>query len=146
MTMPALRERCKRLSACVRPAGALGGRLDHTLANLNTLHRHAGPPLALLGEGNLVRLLRPGRSEIAVDRGLLGPACGLVALGAPATASSSGLRWDLGAACPANVSPDGARPCTCTAQGWPRVPGDWMLFRSRAPGGRQETSSVRRPG
>ena len=81
----------------VRPAGALGGRLDHTLANLNTLFRHAGPPLALLGEGNLVRLLRAGRSEIAIDRGLLGPACGLVALGAPATASSSGLRWDLGA-------------------------------------------------
>ena len=81
----------------MRPAGALGGRLDHTLANLNTLFRHTGAPLALLGEGNLVRLLRPGRSELPVDRGLLGPACGLVALGASATASSSGLRWDLGA-------------------------------------------------
>ncbi|KAK9831312.1 hypothetical protein WJX81_001115 [Elliptochloris bilobata] len=75
--------------------GALGGRLDHTLANLNTLHRHDGAPLALMGEGNLVRLLRAGRSELPVDRRLLGPACGLVALGQPATASSSGLRWNL---------------------------------------------------
>jgi thiamine pyrophosphokinase len=81
-----------------RGAGAFGGRLDHALANLNTLHRHAGPPLALAGEGNLARLLPPGRSELAVDRGLLGPACGLVALGAPATATSAGLRWNLGAA------------------------------------------------
>jgi hypothetical protein len=99
-----------------RGAGAFGGRLDHTLANLNTLHRHAGPPLALAGEGNLTRLLPAGRSELAVDRGLLGPACGLVALGAPATATSSGLRWNLGAAHRAGPVPNlelGALCVTC---------------------------------
>jgi hypothetical protein len=33
----------------------------------------------------------------AVDRALAWPACGLVALGRPATASSHGLKWNLGA-------------------------------------------------
>ena len=45
----------------------------------------------------MARLLPAGRHKLAIDRALLGPTCGLAALGAPALASSSGLRWNLGA-------------------------------------------------
>lgn len=74
--------------------GALGGRLDHTLANLNTLYCYPHLNITLWGEGNLVRLLRAGKSEIKPSR-LEGPTCGLVPLARPATASSKGLKWDL---------------------------------------------------
>ncbi|KAF6250654.1 thiamine pyrophosphokinase [Scenedesmus sp. NREL 46B-D3] len=74
--------------------GALGGRLDHTLANLNTLYCYPHLNITLWGEGNLVRLLRAGRSVIKPSR-LEGPTCGLVPLARPATASSKGLKWDL---------------------------------------------------
>ena len=98
-----------------------------------------------------MRLLRPGRSELPVDRGLLGPACGLVALGAPATASSSGLRWDLGArrarheqqangAHQDKTSNRGkrsgvsdARPCACAARCGPQREG---LLKRQATGWR----------
>ena len=53
--------------------------------------------LVLCGDGNLVRLLRPGRSLLSPDRQLEGPSCGLIALGAPVMASSTGLKWNLGA-------------------------------------------------
>jgi thiamine pyrophosphokinase len=77
--------------------GALGGRLDHVLSNLNTLYSHQEHQLLLCGDGNLVRLLKAGQTLLEPDRRLEGPSCGLVALGAPATASSSGLKWNLGA-------------------------------------------------
>jgi hypothetical protein len=75
-------------------SGALGGRLDHTLANLNTLYCYPHLNITLWGEGNLVRLLRAGKSVIQPSR-LEGPTCGLVPLARPATASSKGLKWDL---------------------------------------------------
>ena len=91
-------------------AGALGGRLDHVLSALSTLHAWREHELVLCGDGNLVRLLRPGPSVLAPDRALEGPACGLVALGRPATASSHGLKWNLGApACPP-AQPDPSPP------------------------------------
>ncbi|KAF8065877.1 TPK1 [Scenedesmus sp. PABB004] len=74
--------------------GALGGRLDHTLANLNTLYCYPHLDLTLWGDGNLVRLLRAGRARITPSRAE-GPTCGLVPLARPATASSRGLKWDL---------------------------------------------------
>jgi thiamine pyrophosphokinase len=74
--------------------GALGGRLDHTLSNLNTLYCYRHLNMALWGDGNLVRLLRAGTARIQPARAE-GPTCGLVPLARPATASSSGLKWDL---------------------------------------------------
>jgi thiamine pyrophosphokinase len=68
--------------------------LDHTLANLNTLYCYPHLNITLWGEGNLVRLLRAGKSVIKPSR-LEGPTCGLVPLARPATASSKGLKWDL---------------------------------------------------
>lgn len=84
---------CRDLHVCV---GAFGGRIDHVLSSLCTLHRHEGEKIILCGDGNLVRLLRCGHTELEPDLDVEGPACGLVALAAPATASSQGLKWNLG--------------------------------------------------
>ena len=66
------------------------------LSSLCTLHRHEGEQIILCGDGNLVRLLPKGHSELEPDLAVEGPACGLVAMGSPAIASSTGLKWDLG--------------------------------------------------
>jgi thiamine pyrophosphokinase len=42
----------------------MGGRLDHTLGNLNVLHMFEGLHLVLCGEGNLTRLIPAGDSVI----------------------------------------------------------------------------------
>lgn len=75
--------------------GAMGGRLDHTLSNLNALYMYRHLHITLWGEGNLVRLLRQGSTAIRPFRPAEGPSCGLVPLTGPATASSSGLKWNL---------------------------------------------------
>jgi thiamine pyrophosphokinase len=75
--------------------GALGGRLDHTLGNINTLHMFPHLNILLMGDGNLARLLPTGCSNIRPDRSREGPTCGLVPLTGKAVASSSGLRWNL---------------------------------------------------
>lgn len=77
-------------------AGAFGGRIDHVLSSLCTLHRHEGEKIILCGDGNLVRLLPCGHTDLEPDLDVEGPACGLVAMAAPATASSQGLKWTLG--------------------------------------------------
>jgi hypothetical protein len=66
------------------------------LSSLNTLYKHKGYKILLCGDGNLVRLLPPGHSHLSPDRALEGPSCGLISLGSPATASSTGLQWNLG--------------------------------------------------
>jgi thiamine pyrophosphokinase len=75
--------------------GAHGGRLDHILSSLSTLHAFRDTHLVLCGDGNLTRLVPAGAAVIRPDRRLEGPACGLVPLRGPALASSAGLRWDL---------------------------------------------------
>ena len=80
----------------LRCAGAIGGRLDHTLSNLNALYMYPQLRLVLVGEGNIVRLLNPGTTEIAVDKAE-GQHCGVVPLARPARVTSKGLRWDMGA-------------------------------------------------
>jgi thiamine pyrophosphokinase len=50
--------------------------------------------MTLWGDGNLVRLLRVGTTRIQPSRAE-GPTCGLVPLARPATASSTGLKWNL---------------------------------------------------
>ena len=82
-----------------RCAGAIGGRLDHTLSNLNALYMYPQLRLVLVGEGNVVRLLNPGTTEIVVDKAE-GQHCGVVPLARPARVTSKGLRWDMGALAP----------------------------------------------
>ena len=76
--------------------GAFGGRLDHTLSNLNALYQFRHLNIVLWGEGNLVRLIRgPGDTLLCPEGGTEGPSCGLVCLGEPCVASSRGMKWDL---------------------------------------------------
>ncbi len=78
-----------------RAAGALGGRLDHTLANLNVLYMYPHLDMTLAGDGNLVRLLPRGRNALVWDPVCEGPTCALVPLAGPVVATSTGLRWNL---------------------------------------------------
>lgn len=78
-------------------AGAFGGRIDHTLSNINTLYTHQHLPLVLCGENSLARLIPKGQTTIKPDLTSEGPECSVIALGETATASSRGLKWDLGA-------------------------------------------------
>jgi thiamine pyrophosphokinase len=77
-------------------AGALGGRLDHTLGNLNALYAYPELPLVLIGEGNVVRLLQRGETQIQPAEAE-GKHCGIIPLAGPAIVSSKGLKWDMGA-------------------------------------------------
>lgn len=77
-------------------AGGLGGRLDHTLSNLNLLHKLPNIRMVLCGDGNLAELIRPGTTIVEVDKSIHGPACGLVALKAPAKVTTKGLTWNCG--------------------------------------------------
>ena len=80
------------------PAGGMGGRLDHTLSALSTLHKWRHLNLVLWGEGNMAQLLPPGKHIIRSAKGFEGPCCGLVPLNGPATLTSTGLKWNLGTA------------------------------------------------
>ncbi|KAK9840257.1 hypothetical protein WJX74_006304 [Apatococcus lobatus] len=88
------------LQACnILAVGALGGRLDHTISNLAMLHRFSHLQLTLCGDGNLARLIQRGRTIIHVDPQTEGPQCALFPLCGPATASTTGLRWNLDHTC-----------------------------------------------
>ncbi|KDD76167.1 hypothetical protein H632_c330p1 [Helicosporidium sp. ATCC 50920] len=76
-------------------AGAHGGRLDHSLGNLSTLHTHRDLDLTLLGDGNLTRLICAGEALIRPSLRCEGPHCGLIPLCGPTVASSRGLQWDM---------------------------------------------------
>ena len=78
-------------------AGSFGGRLDHTLQNLNCLykwsrHFHA---LAMLTEHSVACLLPRGGCEVRVAAPLEGPTCGLLPLAGPAEVTTHGLQWDM---------------------------------------------------
>ncbi|KAI7840907.1 hypothetical protein COHA_005435 [Chlorella ohadii] len=75
--------------------GALGGRLDHTLVSLSTLHSYRDLNLILMGEGNLARLVPAGRSLIRPLRDVEGPTCGLVPTAGRAITTTRGLRYDM---------------------------------------------------
>lgn len=83
----------------VRPlvvaVGALGGRLDHTLGCLSTMHASRDLDLVLIGEGNAARLVPRGSARIVPDLEHEGPGCCFAALDGPATATSTGLAWEL---------------------------------------------------
>ena len=116
-----MRDTHKKQQLRVIALGALGGRLDHTLQNVNTLYTsnddgggsttaEAPMELVLVGEHSTARLLRGpaetgayGWTEHAVPVDLVheGPTCGICALAnasqgrAGVRAVTSGLRWNL---------------------------------------------------
>lgn len=75
--------------------GAMGGRIDHAISNLNTLATHDHLNLVLVGDNSTARLLPVGHSEISLVAGEEGPTCSLVPLMGPTIATTKGLKWDL---------------------------------------------------
>ena len=81
-----------RSHSILASAGALGGRLDHTLSSLSTLHKNRDMDIVLWGEGNMAQLLPMGKHIIHPWPQIKGASCGLVPLAGPATVTSTGLQ------------------------------------------------------
>ncbi|XP_071943555.1 thiamine pyrophosphokinase 1-like [Antedon mediterranea] len=79
--------------------GALGGRLDHTLSNINTLYTAAqitSTPVYLIGQESLALLLNTGKHTIEVNTGYEAEWCGLIPVGQPCQdVTTTGLKWNL---------------------------------------------------
>ncbi|XP_077993715.1 thiamine pyrophosphokinase 1-like [Glandiceps talaboti] len=84
---------------CIVVIGAFGGRMDHVMANINTLYiatELTDVPVYLVGEKNLMCLLNTGQHTLEVDTGLESHSCGLVPLGEPChNVTTTGLKWNL---------------------------------------------------
>nr|ACG28522.1 thiamin pyrophosphokinase 1 [Zea mays] len=77
--------------------GALGGRFDHEMGNINVLHLFPSINIVLLSDDCLIFLLSKMHThEIHVEKSIEGPHCGLIPIGMPSTSTTTtGLRWNL---------------------------------------------------
>ncbi|KAF3436432.1 hypothetical protein FNV43_RR23524 [Rhamnella rubrinervis] len=84
-------------SLCILVAGALGGRFDHEMGNINVLCRFSTTRIILLSEDCLIYLLpRTHNHEIHIQSSIEGPHCGLIPIGTPSgSTTTTGLQWDL---------------------------------------------------
>ncbi|XP_057439288.1 thiamine pyrophosphokinase 2 isoform X2 [Lotus japonicus] len=84
-------------SLCILVAGALGGRFDHEIGNINVLCRFSNTRIILLSDDCLIHLLPKNHShKIFIQSSVEGPHCGLVPIGMPSgSTTTTGLRWDL---------------------------------------------------
>ncbi|KAK1669473.1 hypothetical protein QYE76_057632 [Lolium multiflorum] len=82
---------------CILVLGALGGRFDHEMGNINVLYRFSSIKIILLSDDSSIFLLPKTHShEIHVDPSIEGPHCGLIPMGAPSSSTTTtGLRWNL---------------------------------------------------
>ncbi|XP_076936309.1 thiamine pyrophosphokinase 1-like [Bidens hawaiensis] len=85
------------MQLCILVAGALGGRFDHEMGNINTLCWFSTTRIVLLSDDCLIQLLPSTRyHEINVLSSVEGPHCGLIPIGTPCGSSTTtGLQWDL---------------------------------------------------
>ncbi|XP_052180321.1 thiamine pyrophosphokinase 1 isoform X1 [Diospyros lotus] len=82
---------------CILAAGALGGRFDHEIGNINVLCRFSSTRIILLSDDCLIQLLQGSlRHEIYIQSSVEGPHCGLIPIGRPSrSTTTTGLQWDL---------------------------------------------------
>uniref|UniRef100_A0A0D6R2Q7 Thiamine pyrophosphokinase n=1 Tax=Araucaria cunninghamii TaxID=56994 RepID=A0A0D6R2Q7_ARACU len=87
----------EKANLTVLVVGALGGRFDHELGNINVLYAFSAMRIVLLSNDSLLFLLpRTHCHEILVNPSVEGPHCGLIPLGRPSqSTTTSGLQWDL---------------------------------------------------
>lgn len=83
---------------CILVAGALGGRFDHEIGNINVLCRFSTIRIILISDDCLIHLLpRTHHHEIHIQPTVEGPHCGLIPIGMPSgSTTTTGLQWDLG--------------------------------------------------
>ncbi|KAI0510364.1 hypothetical protein KFK09_010965 [Dendrobium nobile] len=77
--------------------GALGGRFDHEIGNINVLYYFSNMRIILLSDDCLIYLLpKTHRHEICIESSVEGPHCGLIPVGSSsASTTTTGLQWDL---------------------------------------------------
>ncbi|KAA8549171.1 hypothetical protein F0562_000855 [Nyssa sinensis] len=69
---------------CILAAGALGGRFDHEIGNINVLCRFSTLRIILLSDDCLIQFLpKTHHHEILIQSSVEGPHCGLVPIGTP---------------------------------------------------------------
>ncbi|XP_008789909.1 thiamine pyrophosphokinase 1 isoform X2 [Phoenix dactylifera] len=87
----------EKSNLCILILGALGGRFDHEVGNINVLYRFSNIRIILLSDDCLIYLLpKTHRHEIHIQSSVEGPHCGLIPAGAPSTSTTTtGLQWDL---------------------------------------------------
>ncbi|KAJ0449848.1 putative thiamine diphosphokinase [Helianthus annuus] len=88
----------RKSNLCILVAGALGGRFDHEMGNVNTLCHFSTTRIVLLSDDCLIQLLPSNRHhEISIMSSVEGPHCGLIPIGTPCGSSTTtGLQWNLG--------------------------------------------------
>ncbi|KAI4387645.1 hypothetical protein MLD38_000063 [Melastoma candidum] len=82
---------------CILVVGALGGRFDHEVGNINVLCRFPNMRITLLSDDCLIHLLpKNRRHEIHILPKVAGPHCGLIPIGMPSrSTTTTGLQWNL---------------------------------------------------
>ncbi|XP_062143316.1 thiamine pyrophosphokinase 1 isoform X2 [Alnus glutinosa] len=82
---------------CILVAGALGGRFDHEIGNINVLCSFSSTRIILLSDDCLIHLLpRTHHHEIHIQPSVEGPHCGLIPIGTPSrSTTTTGLEWNL---------------------------------------------------
>ncbi|KAI3449498.1 hypothetical protein Pfo_006163 [Paulownia fortunei] len=87
----------KNQDLCILVAGALGGRFDHEIGNINVLCRFPSMRIILLSDDCLIQLLPSSHHhEIHIQSAVEGPHCGLIPIGGPSKSSTTtGLQWNL---------------------------------------------------
>ncbi|KAA8543110.1 hypothetical protein F0562_021395 [Nyssa sinensis] len=87
----------EKSNLCILVAGALGGRFDHEIGNINILCRFSTMRIILLSDDCLIQLLpRTHHHEILIQSSVEGPHCGLIPIGMPSrSTTTTGLQWDL---------------------------------------------------
>ena len=77
--------------------GALGGRFDHQMANINILYKYPRLKIFLISKESIVFLLDSGQHRIhSIVDDTFKSNCGLIPIGSAALVKTSGLEWDLG--------------------------------------------------